>query len=145
MAASLGLERRNPLPAGRYWTMRIGQKQIEAFDAWLSKWRSVKALRVLASDFDPAGPFNTQPATAFVLFEVLTPQIVVWEGPGLPDKAPLNVTSRDDVEHGPVILEPAERVEEAAKAAAGAVTRGSETFTVLLFVAAVVFLLSKKD
>lgn len=139
--ATFGFERRNPLPSGRYWTMRIGQKQIENFDAWLAKWRRVGALKVLASDLEEAGPFANQPATAFVLWEIVTPGVVVWEGPGLPDKAPPHVASRDDVEKGPVILEPAERLEDAAKA----VTRGSESFGVLVFVVAVLFLLSKKD
>lgn len=144
--ASFGFERRNPLPVGRYWTMRIGQKQIEDFDAWLATHRRLKALRVVASDFDPGGPFlKTNPPTAFVVWEVLVPRAVVWQGPGLPDKSPPHVTSREDVEKGPVILEPAERAAEAAREAVSAVTRGGETFTVLLFVVAVAYLLSKKD
>lgn len=141
--ASFGFERRNPLPVGRYWTMRQGAEDIAAFDVWLSVHRKMKALRVVASDFDKGGPFlKTNPPSAFVVFEVLVPNVVVWQGPGLPDKSPPHVTSRSDVEKGPVILEPAER---AADAVASAVTRGSESFTTLLFVAAVVFLLAKKD
>jgi len=145
LPASLGLERKNPLPVGRYWVFRTGLVDIEAFDKWLATHRKMQVLKVVASDFDPGGPFlNTHPPTAFVVFQVLAPNAVVWQGPGLPDRAPPHVTNRQDVEQAPIILDSAERLENAAQRAASAVTRGGETFTLLLFAAAVLYLLSQK-
>ncbi len=138
MAASLGLERQNPLPAGRYWVFRIGEFQIAKFDEWLARFRNQKVLRVLSSELDQ----ESEPVTAFILFEVLFDGTVRWEGPGLPDRAAEHVTSSSDVIQAPVVLEPAERLDEAAKGAARAVTRGAETLPLLLFAAAIIYLLT---
>ncbi len=140
MAASLGLERENPLPAGRYWVFRIGEFQIAKFDEWLARFGKQKVLRVLASELDQ----ESEPVTAFVLFEVLFDGTVRWEGPGLPDRAAPHVESSSDVIQAPVVLEPAERIEEAGKEAARAVTRGAETLPLLLFAAAIIYLLTQK-
>src|SRR5688572_8570047 len=105
--ASLGLERENPLPAGRYWVFRIGEFQIAKFDEWLARHRKQKLLRVVSSELD-----QNEPVTAFVVFEVLHDGAVRWEGPGLPDRSPEHVTSSEDVINAPKVLEPAERLEE---------------------------------
>ena len=134
--ASLGLERRNPLPKGRYWVFRVGARQIVDFDAWPKKNRPL--VKLVATDLDT----SIEPQNSFNVFEVLVDNEVVWEGPGLPDRSPPNVTSRQDVEKAPVVLEPAEQIEEAARKAAGAVTRGAETLSLLLFAAGIAYLLS---
>ena len=135
--ASLGLERRNPLPAGRYWVFRVGARQIVDFDAWLKKNRPI--VRLVATDLDTGGG---EPQNSFNVFEVLRDDEVMWEGPGLPDRSPPHVTSRQDVEKAPVVLEPAEQVTEAGRKVAAAVTRGAETIPLLLLAAGVLYLLS---
>jgi hypothetical protein len=137
--ASLGLERKNPLPKGRYWVFRIGPKDIVAFDAWLAKYRKAKALRVVSSELDQGE--TTAEMTAFIVWEVLRPDEVVWEGPGLPDRSPPHVTSAEDVISAPKILEPAEQMAEAA----AKVTRAGENLPTLLFFAAIVYLLMNRD
>jgi hypothetical protein len=114
---SLGLERRNPLPKGRYWVFRIGARQITDFDAWLTKWRKQKALGVRTADLDPGT--SSRPQTAFILFEVFVDDVVVWDQFGLPDRAPGHVTSRSDVE----TPEPPDPLDQLADAA----TRGRES------------------
>jgi hypothetical protein len=139
-AASLGLERENPLPAGRYWVFRIGEFQIAKFDEWLARHRKLGVLRVVSSELDQ----EAEPVTAFVVFEVLFDGAARWEGPGLPDRSPEHVTSSEDVINAPKTLEPAEQIEEAGKAAANAVRRGAETIPLLLFAAGVLYLLSQR-
>lgn len=137
LAASLGLERKNPLPKGRYWVFRVGARQIVDFDAWLKKNRPL--VKLVATDLDTQG---AEPQNSFNVFEVAVDNEVVWEGPGLPDRSPPHVTSRQDVENAPVVLEPAEQVTEAGRKVADAVTRGAESFTLLLFAAGILYLLS---
>lgn len=136
MQASLGLERKNPLPVGRYWVFRLGAEQIAAFDQWVNVHRRMKALRVIASEFDQ----ESKPIQTFTVFEVLAPNAVVWQGPGLPDRAPAHVTSSQDVVQAPVVPSGAERLENALKGALG----GGETLSLLLFGAAVLYLMSQK-
>jgi hypothetical protein len=134
--ASLGLERNNPLPVGRYWVFRIGARDIVDFDAWLEKWRRAGALGVVSSELDP----STSPQTAFIVFKVTQPNTVIWEGPGLPDRSPDHVTSSQDVISAPAVLEPAERLENVVKT----VTRAGETLPLLLFAAGVIYLLTRE-
>lgn len=152
--ASFGFERRNPLPVGRYWyfatNSRVHPRNVEEFDEWIAMHRSSGALRVEASEFDPGGGLlDLDPATSFTVFRVLQPNIVHWDNPGLPDRAPEHVTSAQDVVKAPTILEPAEQaaeaVEKARKKVEETVTRGGETLSLLLFAAAVLYLITTKD
>lgn len=139
MAASFGFERRNPLPVGRYWVFRLGQQQIADFDQWLNVFRRMKALRVVASELDQ----ESDPVTSFVVWEVLIPDVVVWQGPGLPDKSPPHVTSSQDVVQAPNVKSGAERLQDAADAAGRSLTRGLETVPMLLFAAGVIYLMTR--
>jgi hypothetical protein len=140
--ASLGLERRNPLPKGRYWVFRVGARQIVDFDDWLRRNRPL--VRLVATDLDP-GERGDVPQNSFNVFEVLRDGEVTWEGPGLPDRSPPHVTSRQDVERAPVILDAPERVRQGIEDAANAVKRGAETIPLLLFLAGVAYLLTQKE
>lgn len=142
MVASLGLERKNPLPVGRYWVFRIGPDQIVAFDAWIAKHRKAKNLRVVSSELDQSGPVAQM--TAFIVFEVLTPDAVLWEGPGLPDRSPAHVTSSDDVIQAPKVLEPEDQIAQTARDAAAVVTRGAENLPTLMFIAGILYLLMQQ-
>jgi hypothetical protein len=112
----MAVEHRNPLPEGRYWVMLIGKLQIEKFDEWLKRTREFTD--VISSELDPGGinpffptgrsPFEPEPPSQFVVFDVLFSDLVKWEGPGLPNivRANEDVTSRQDVEQSPIVDEP---------------------------------------
>jgi hypothetical protein len=134
---SLGFERRNPLPKGRYWVFRIGPKQIVEFDAWLTKWRKQKALAVRSSDLD-AGQ-TTATMTAFIVFEVLVDDTVVWDQFGLPDRAPGHVTSRADVER-PEEPEPLDKLADAARRTTDSLSMGIEGVPGFLLAAGLIYL-----
>ena len=131
MAASLGLERKNPLPKGRYWVFRMGP-DIGRFDAWLRAWTLPKFLRVVSTELD----IDADPVTEFVVFEVLVDGAVVWEGPGLPDRSPPNVTSAKDVIQAP-------EVDSGLETLTNALESGGETIPLLLFGLGVWYLLTK--
>lgn len=139
MVASLGLERKNPLPVGRYWVFRLGPEQIRDFDKWLDVHRRMKVLRVVASELDQ----EADPVTAFVVFEVTRDNAVVWQGPGLPDRSPPHVTSAQDVVQAPNVKSGAERLQDAADEAGKALTRGLENVPLLLFAAGVLYLMTR--
>jgi hypothetical protein len=67
------LERRNPIPAGRYWIAAIGNGAIDKLNQWLVVNKDT--LRLRTSEFDPgeAGPFTDPTPTEFVIFEILSP------------------------------------------------------------------------
>lgn len=98
MAEQFRLERKNPLPIGRYW-VDVFEKQFAAFDAWLEKNRD-KTDVITQENFEGGGlPFdrkNDFPPRRWYLFEVLEP--VRWEGPGLPTIATPNVKNSQDTE-----------------------------------------------
>lgn len=129
MAASLGLERKNPLPKGRYWVFRMGE-DIGAFDAWLRAWTIPKFLRVVSTELD----VDADPVTEFVVFEVLQDNVVVWVGPGLPDRSPPNVTSAKDVIQAPDIDSGLEQLSKALE---------QDSVPLLIFAAGVLYLLTK--
>jgi len=132
MTASLGLERRNPLPKGRYWVFRLGVNDINRFDAWLRAWTLPKFLRVVSTELD----VDADPITEFVVFEVLVDGAVVWEGPGLPDRSPPNVTSAQDVIQAPNIDAGLDQLRKT-------LTAGGEAIPTLLFLAGAIYLLTK--
>lgn len=107
----MALERRNPLPEGRYWIMLIGNFQIEKFDEWLKRHKDL--VGVVSSELDPGGttffgPSKPEPPTQFVVFDVDFDDVVRWEGPGFPNivRAGEDVTSRQDVEDVPIVDDP---------------------------------------
>lgn len=65
----MAVERRNPLPVGRYWIDVVQSKQ-EAFDAWLTANRGKVGIRV------SEGKADSDPPHTWILFDVKTP--VTW-------------------------------------------------------------------
>lgn len=104
-------ERRNPLPAGRYWVVVTGEPFVTILNAWLSTNRDV--VRVKASDFVPGGHNlhtlltpgeGPLPPSSFVRFDVLDDGAAFWI-PQLPFPERIEagevVTSRSDVIQAP--------------------------------------------
>jgi hypothetical protein len=86
------IERRNPLPAGRYW-IDIFESGFTAFQSWLSNNKS--SVRVETTEDYPAA--GDAPARQFYIFAVSAP--TAWpsdRGLGLPSIATSNVTSSSD-------------------------------------------------
>lgn len=106
------LERRNPLPPGRYW-IDVFEPHSAAFSAWLS--RQGGKVRVESTERFPANAGG--PAREFVLFQVV--QAVPWEGPGLPTIADAGVrTSADTVERPPPAQGPIDALTDEVRSAA---------------------------
>ena len=98
MPADNSLERRNPLPPGRYW-ITIDPKHFAAFIEWK---KSSALIRVEASEA------HTEPEPfEFNVFRVLAPGLVPWPTEfGFPSIAGEKVQSFGDVISAPVIEEP---------------------------------------
>jgi hypothetical protein len=83
------LERRNPLPPGRYW--------IDLFEkdsaAWLA-WRARNGVKIEVTEH-----FNSSPPRDFIIFRTDTP--VPWEGPGYPTIAGATVKASEDTGQRP--------------------------------------------
>jgi hypothetical protein len=93
------LERRNPLPPGRYW-VTIEPINFEAFNEWKG---STKRIRLEASEAHEGDkPFE------FNVFRILEPGEVAWpmEKFGAPSVAAEGVTSFSEVVRAPDIEEP---------------------------------------
>lgn len=97
----MAVERSTLLPAGRYWVTVVGADAIARFDAWLARYREQANVRVLSTSLD-AGGWNRKPSQ-FIVFEVIRPGVVSWEGPGLPNKIPPGapIPSRSDTAKRP--------------------------------------------
>jgi hypothetical protein len=95
------LERRNPIPAGRYWMDATGDPAIDKLDAWLVA--HTDTVRVVTSEFDrgSAGPFSNPTPVQFVIFQVSAPT----RSDGLPSypniATPDIQTSADTVQRPP--------------------------------------------
>ena len=108
------LERRNPLPPGRYW-IDVFEQHSAAFAAWLG--RQAGKVRVESTERFAANAGG--PAREFVLFQVL--EGVPWEGPGLPTIADAGVrSSADTVERPPPAQGPIDALTEDVRQAADA-------------------------
>lgn len=83
------IERRNPLPAARYW-VDVFAPDAEAFGAWLSSNAATVHVRT-TEHFDA---IDGAPSRDWVLFDVNAP--TPWSGPGLPTIAQAGVTSSSD-------------------------------------------------
>lgn len=126
------LERRNPLPPGRYWT-DVFDKQLAAWNAWaIANVKSGKIKIVKAENFtaDPLRsgewlpsflrPDNagTIPARLWVLFDVLEP--ATWNAQQMgfyPTIATPNVKTSADTAQNPPGPSPLEEIEDAAASA----------------------------
>lgn len=86
------LERRNPLPPGRYWTI-VPEANEQAWTAWVKRTRPKMYIEVL----------EPREGGAFYLFVVKEP--VTWEGPGLPTIAEPGVDGSEDVEKFPAAVD----------------------------------------
>jgi hypothetical protein len=116
----------SPIPPGRYWISVLGPENIRDFDQWIRDM--VGGVRVEMSSLDK----EAKPIRLFVIFNVPPGRAPFLNGAlfGLPNFAPAEVQSSQDVEQAPIVLEPAEQISdffggladtaaETAKAAAG--------------------------
>jgi hypothetical protein len=90
----MALERRRPLPAGRYW-LDVFPRNKQAWELWSSSMAKLGSLRVEKTQhFDASGGNE---AYDFVIFETSTPN-VAWGALNLPHPtiAPSNVQSSED-------------------------------------------------
>jgi hypothetical protein len=109
---SLGLgaiERRNPLPVGKYW-VDVFEKDQAAFRAWLTANRgSVQAQTTESFPANEGGP-----ARDWYLFSVTAP--VTWNGPGFPTIAGPGVqTSADTAERPQPEKDPTDKLSDYLK------------------------------
>ncbi len=86
-----GVERQNPLPAGRYW-VDVFQPDADTFGAWLSSNKATVTVRATEH-------YDTTPPGDWYLFEVTVP--TPWHGPGFPTVADSSVTSAGDTVQRP--------------------------------------------
>jgi len=85
------VERKNPLPAGRYW-VDVFAKDSDAFGAWLNSNKATVQVRTTEH-------FDSDPVRDWYLFEVSVP--TPWQGPGFPTIAGPHVTSSSDTAQRP--------------------------------------------
>lgn len=90
----MALERRNPLPVGRYW-VDVFEPEWQRFDSWLKL--NAHFVKVHADELHD----DEDPERRWILFEVLTPMLVGWLGPGLPTIADKSIQSSDDTVQKP--------------------------------------------
>lgn len=88
------LERRNPLPPGKYW-VDVFTPQEAAFQDWLRKNKG--SVSVITTE--TFAPIDDYPGRAWRLFTVQAP--VAWEGPGFPTIAEPGVETSEDTAQRP--------------------------------------------
>lgn len=87
----MAIERRNPLPAGKYW-VDVFEPHTSPFLGWLSKNQANLTVNTTERiQGDPEGNW--------ILFTVRTP--VLWEGPGYPSIAGQNIKTKADTSERP--------------------------------------------
>jgi len=91
------LERRNPIPPGRYWIDVVGKENIADFGAWILEMQG--AVRLVTSQEET----EADPPTLWALFEVPEGRspFIDQQKFGFPTTAPEGVSSREDTEVGP--------------------------------------------
>lgn len=91
----MATERRNPLPAGRYW-LDVANAKAPIFDGWLEAFKASARVE------------NTEasPETQFYIFSTTAP--LVWLGPvlGFPTIAPASIRSKADTVQRPDAPDP---------------------------------------
>jgi len=95
---TMALERRNPLPAGRYAVTLIGKSQMERFADWRNLNKEFVSVKHAS--------LNADLQQEFVVFEVSLDGVVRWQGPGYPDRVSDDVESWQDFEQSPVTPDP---------------------------------------
>lgn len=85
------IERRNPLPAGRYW--------VDVFDPDIAAWTAWRTRNGQNVKVEETEHFEGDPSRDFIIFKVLAP--VPWEGPGLPTIAEPSVQTSSDTGQRP--------------------------------------------
>lgn len=88
------IERRNPLPVGRYWVDVFTSKEA-AFQNWLRAHKAEVQV-ISAETFEPIDDYEGR---VWRLFKTTAP--VPWEGPGLPTIAGPDVNSSADTAQRP--------------------------------------------
>src|SRR5512140_3760505 len=104
------IERRNPLPVGKYW-QDVTYDRLAGFDQWLR--RAENRVRIDATEEREGS--DGSPSLTWYAFSVLEP--VTWEGPGYPTIIPSgsSVTSSRDVMQVPVVQSAADSLQQAAE------------------------------
>lgn len=136
------LERRNPLPIGRYWQEVVELPDKPDARAKFANWLSRNKTSVHAestedhSDEDPPGVFYVIVVTA----------PTIWEGPGYPTIASTTVKSRDDVVRKPdPTPSVADQVSGIADKTTEGIASGLKVVAVIAAAALAVFFFSSKD
>jgi hypothetical protein len=95
------LERRNPLPAGRYYLDVFGPTHIAAFEAYLKS--NASSITVENQQLTPASVLNAQPEVMFYLFTLRAP--VGWDQVtfGFPNIAGPNIRQQSDTNDVPSV------------------------------------------
>lgn len=94
------LERRNPIPPGRYWMDPTGNPAIDKVDAWLAEHNTTVVLTASEYDDGEQGRVFKDPPTQFVIFEVKQP--TPSNGlPSFPNVAPPEIQSMADTVRRP--------------------------------------------
>ena len=104
VSGSFRVERRNPLPVGRYWVLLIGDAPNKAFDRWLGIFTKPGWVKLETTE-----QISTDPLQQFHIFSVVRPPtqdfdpLVIWDAKtlGFPSEAPASVQSHADVEQAP--------------------------------------------
>jgi hypothetical protein len=120
----MALERRNPLPVGRYWC-DVFEDRWFSFESWINLNVQLGSLKVLNQENHED---EDQPRRWY-LFEVLQPNSVAWLGPGLPTIAEKGIEHSDDTVQRPptATLSTTEKL-----IAAGAIVGGAVALKYLL-------------
>lgn len=113
----MAIERRNPLPVGRYW-VDVFEPDMAGFREWLASHRGeriyVERSSLHEDQLGPGGSLFSEPQVReWVLFRVLHP--VPWQGPGYPTIATEGIDhSSDTVQRPPPPRTLGDRLEDAA-------------------------------
>jgi hypothetical protein len=97
------IERRNPLPPGRYW-VDVFPPHLDTFAAWLKTHGPTSgggdgSVTVEETETFEGASDGSMPPRDFYIFDVSAP--VNWEGPGLPTVATPNIKASDDTVQKP--------------------------------------------
>ena len=111
----MALEKREPLPVGRYWVDAFGDDAVDALTAWTA--RNAGNINVEQEQRSPgeAGPFTNPVPSMFLLWEVKkpTPWGLKFSWPtraGADVKSQTDTVQRPEPEHIPTLEETAKHV-----------------------------------
>lgn len=121
----MALERKNPIPAGRYWIDPVGPRAKERFDSWVLAHPASIEVESSEEETTPVEPYWQW----FIIFRVTaaTPRWEPIQGLGaFPNVAPASVKQKTDVEPRPKVPDAMQTLKDAIETAL------SSTGTVLL-------------